>query len=124
MPHTGEAGGVILRDPSNEPFLPMEGELYWISTVILWGGDRKPTRPVVVIEAPPSRLARIAVVTRTTDTMRKGVPHRPIPEIGLTRPGVFADLRSAEKVLWTPRNACKLGVLPQEVFNDVMRRFG
>jgi mRNA-degrading endonuclease toxin of MazEF toxin-antitoxin module len=102
----------------------MEGELYLVSTAILWGGDRKPTRPVIVIEAPQGRMTRIVVVTRTTDTRRKGVPHQPMPEIGLTKPGVFADLRSAEQMLWTPRNACRLGTLPQDVFSDVMRRFG
>ena len=115
---------MTLHDPADGPFLPVEGELYWVSTAILWGGDRKSTRPVVVIEASSGRVTRIVVVTRTTDTRRKGVPHQPMPEIGLTRPGVFADLRSAERMLWTPRNTCRLGALPQDVFNDVMRRFG
>jgi mRNA-degrading endonuclease toxin of MazEF toxin-antitoxin module len=115
---------VIIHDAADGPFLPITAELYWVSTVILWGGDRKPTRPVVVIEAPLGRLTRIVVVTRTTDTTRKGVPHQAMPEIGLAKPGVFADLRSAESSLWTPRNARRLGILPQEVFDDVMRRFG
>jgi mRNA-degrading endonuclease toxin of MazEF toxin-antitoxin module len=115
---------VNLDDPADEPFLPVEGELYWVSTKIFWGGDSKPTRQVVVIEAPSDRITRIAVVTRTTDTSRKGVLHQPMPEIGLTKPGVFADLRSTEKMLWTPRNARRLGTLAEDVFNEVMRRFG
>jgi hypothetical protein len=115
---------VNLHDPADEPFLPIEGELYWVRTMIFWGGDRKPTRPVVAIEAPSGGMTRIAVVTRTTDTSRKGVLHQPMPEIGLTKPGVFADLRSTERILWTPRNARRLGILAEDVFNEVMRRFG
>jgi hypothetical protein len=99
---------VNVADPRDQPFLPVLGDLYWVSTIILWSGDRKPTRPVVVIEVPPDLFGRIAVVTRTTDTTRKGVTHDPMPEIGLGKSGVFADYASTEAMLWTPRNVQRL----------------
>jgi hypothetical protein len=43
-------------DPLDQPFLPVLG-LFWVSTVILWSGDKKPTRPVVIIDVPPTCLA-------------------------------------------------------------------
>jgi hypothetical protein len=76
-----------------------------------------------VIEAPAITHARIQMVTRTTDIARKGVPHDPMPEIGLNRPGVFADLASTEASLWTPRNVTHLGTLPPEVFALIEDRF-
>jgi hypothetical protein len=115
---------VTTTDPLDEPFLPVLGDLYWISTLILWSGDRKPTRPVVVVEVPPDGLGRIAVVTRTSDTARKGVPHEPMPELGLQKPGVFADYGSTEAVLWTPRNVRRLGVLQSDILAKVKERFG
>ncbi|HEY7873839.1 MAG TPA: hypothetical protein VIG64_01835 [Actinomycetota bacterium] len=110
--------------PLDEPFMPAVGDLYWLNTQILWSGDRKPTRPVVVIETPAEEPGRIAVVTRTTDTTRKGVPHDPVPELGLRRPGVFADFASTESLLWTLRNVRRLGVLASDVLAKVMERFG
>jgi hypothetical protein len=115
---------VRLLGPEDTPFLPGEGELYWVQTIILWSGDRKPTRPVVVIEAPMTSLGRIQVVTRTTDVSRRGVRHEAMPEAGLTKCGVFADLGSTEATLWTPRNARKLGSLPPSVFCKVQEWFG
>jgi mRNA-degrading endonuclease toxin of MazEF toxin-antitoxin module len=115
---------VTLADLQSTPFLPVEGELYWVQTIILWSGDRKATRPVVVIATPATTLGRVQVVTRTTDLSRKGVPHEAMPEAGLTKCGVFADLRSSEATLWTPQNARKLGVLPSPVFYKVQERFG
>ncbi len=108
----------------DDPFVPLVGELYWVNTQILWSGDREPTRPLVVIEVPSEGLGRIAVVTRTSDTTRKGVSHDPVPELGLNRPGVFADFGSTESVLWTPRNVRRLGVLESEILAKVMERFG
>jgi hypothetical protein len=114
---------VTVANPLDQPFLPVQGDLYWVRTIILWSGDRKPTRPVVVIEVPSDLFGRIAVVTRTTDTTRKGVAHDPVPEIGLAKPGVFADYASTEATLWTPRNVQRLGALPAPVFANVVDRF-
>ncbi|MGH3305987.1 MAG: hypothetical protein ACRDOK_30885 [Streptosporangiaceae bacterium] len=114
----------LLADPEDVPFLPVEAEVYWVRTMILWSADKKPTRPVVVIEAPPTSLGRVLVVTRTTDVKRRGVPHDAMPEIGLSRCGVFADFGSAEATLWTRRNARRLGILPASVFRQVLERFG
>jgi hypothetical protein len=114
---------VNVADPLDQPFLPVLGDLYWVSTVILWSGDRKPTRPVVIIEVPSDLFGRIAVVTRTTDTTRKGVAHDPMPEIGLDKPGVFADYTSTEALLWTPRNVQRLAALPAPMLANVLDRF-
>jgi mRNA-degrading endonuclease toxin of MazEF toxin-antitoxin module len=115
---------VIPIDPLDEPFLPEIGDLCWANSEIFWSGDKKPTRPVVVIETPADGLGRIAVVKRTTDTTRKGVPHDPMPEVGLNKPGVFADFTSTEALLWTPRNVRRLGKLSEEVLAKILERFG
>jgi mRNA-degrading endonuclease toxin of MazEF toxin-antitoxin module len=115
---------VMLADPEDVPFLPVEAELYWVRTVILWSADKKPTRPVVVIEAPATSLGRVLVVTRTTNIKRRGVHHEAMPEVGLTSCGILADFGSAEATLWTPRNARRLGILPSPVFSRVLERFG
>jgi len=78
----------------------------------------------VVIEVPASVEGRITVVTRTSQPVKKGIPHDPMPEIGLRKPGVFANLGSAPAVLWTPRNVQHLGRLPEDVLSRVIERFG
>src|SRR5437762_1175659 len=115
---------VITVDPLDEPFRPVPGDLYWVNTIITWSGDRKPTRPAVVIEAPVQGIGRIMMVSRTSDTTRKGVHHDAMPEIGLNKPGVFRTLTSTEASLWTPRNVQRLGALPADVFNEIMKRYG
>jgi mRNA-degrading endonuclease toxin of MazEF toxin-antitoxin module len=111
-------------DPLDEPFLPMVGDLYWVNTIIFWSSDRKRTRPVVVIESPPDRFGRIMMVTRTSDTTCKGVFHDAMPEIGLTKPGVFRSLASTAASLWTPRNVRRLGPLPAATFDKIVDRYG
>jgi len=117
-------GEVSIADPLDEPFLPTIGDLYWVQTIILWSGDKKSRRPVVVIEAPRDRFGRVFMVTRTSDTTRKGVPHEAMPGIGLSKPGVFVRFASAEASLWTPRNVQRLAPLPADVLAKVMGRFG
>lgn len=93
-----------LHDPADEPFLPTEDELYWVRTVILWGGDRKPTRPVVVIEEPSAATARITVVTRTSDTSRKGCFQSQLPADHLiTVPDAIPAKRNAAVIVKSPR---------------------
>lgn len=113
-----------LGDPLDRSFLPDVGDLYWVKSIIFWSGDRKPTRPVVVLESPPDRFGRILMVTRTSDTSRKGVFHDAMPEIGLTKPGVFRNLVSAAASVWTPRNVQHLGSLPAATFDKIMDRLG
>jgi hypothetical protein len=111
-------------DPLDEPFRPEVGGLYWVDTVIIWSGDRKPSRPVVVLEVPPRGIGRILMVTRTSDVARTGVYHEAMPEIGLNKPGVFGNLASAEASLWTRRNVEYLGALPSATFDKIMSRYG
>jgi mRNA-degrading endonuclease toxin of MazEF toxin-antitoxin module len=113
-----------MGDPLDVPFLPAVGDLYWVETIIFWSGDWKPTRPVVVLESPSNRFGRIIMVTRTSDTARKGVFHDAMPEIGLSRPGVFRNLVSAAASVWTPRNVRRLGQLPAATFDKIMDRLG
>lgn len=112
-------------DPRDVPFLPSQGELYWINASIVWSGDRKPSRPVVVIEIPATIQGRIGVVTRTSQLDRKGIAHGAAPDAGLTKPGVFAEFHTVAAILWTPRNVGgPLGLLEEEVLSRIMDRFG
>jgi hypothetical protein len=85
--------------------------------------DPKEWRPVVVIERPAGLVGRVHVVTRTTDTTRKGVDHPPMPALGLQSPGVFWRYTSAEAVSWTPRNCRLLGMLDPVTLRQVLERF-
>lgn len=108
-----------------EPFLPKEGELYLVSTIIYsFGFDPAADRPAVVICVPPDRAARspIQLVTRTSKPV-PGVLHPADMSLKCDRDGVFSDLVSVERQLWTPQNVELLGVLPDPYLSDVLRRF-
>lgn len=108
----------------DDPFQPAIGELYLVRTAILLLPDPKTWRPAVVIERSSGASGRVFVVTRTTDTKKKGIEHPPAPTLRLTEQGVFWRYSSAEARMWTKRN-CKLrGVLDTVTLHRVLKRFG
>jgi hypothetical protein len=108
----------------DDPFVPSIGELYLVRTDILLLPDPKPWRPAVVIERPAGPFGRVHLVTRTTETTRKGVEHPAVPALGLDLTGVFWRYSSAEAMAWTRRNCRLLGLLDTVTLRRVMARFG
>lgn len=108
--------------PPGPPFLPQVGQVYLVRTLIYWSSDPAAARPSVIFSVPALAFARIQLVTRTTKSV-KGVEHKADPALGLDRDGVFADFVSVEQQLWRPNNVKLLGVLPQQVLEDVLAWF-
>jgi hypothetical protein len=111
-------------DPG-EPFLPKVGELYLVNTIIYsFRHDPAADRPAVVICVPPEGVSHspIQLVTRTSKSV-PGVPHPADTSLGCDRDGVFSDLVSVERQLWTPQNVRHLGVLPDPFLSAVLGRF-
>jgi hypothetical protein len=113
----------VLASAADTPFVPNVGELYWVATQILLLPDPKEWRPAVVVERPSGPFGRVHVVTRTTDTTRKGVEHQPVAELGLRLPGVFWRYSTAEARMWTPGTCRLMGMLDAVTLRRVMVRF-
>jgi len=112
-----------VRSSADDPFVPSIGEIYLVRTEIMLLPDPKERRPAVVIERPAGPVGRVHVVTRTTDTTRKGVAHPPTPALGLQSAGVFWRYTSTEAASWTPRNCRLLGILDPLTLRRILERF-
>lgn len=109
----------------DNPYLPDVGEIYWVDSAIIHPKDKKPDRPVLVVEVPATLSGRITIVTRTTNEERTpGVPSPPDPDLGLNKPGVWGYLRSAEANLWTPSMVEYRGPVELAVLLAVREVFG
>jgi mRNA-degrading endonuclease toxin of MazEF toxin-antitoxin module len=103
--------------------LPLVGELYWVETWIFGGDDPKPNRPVVVVQAPRTRLHRVHVIARTTNTSIPGVVHSPdSAHHAVNKPGVFSMKfhRSAEAVVFVKPTVELVGVVDPECLTEVL----
>jgi hypothetical protein len=80
---------------TNTPQGPLPGEIYEAETWVFNGRDIKPRRRCVVVAAAPPG-GRVTVYTRTTDETVPGVASVVDNANGLTEPGVFAYLRTAD----------------------------
>lgn len=103
---------------------PVVGGLYRVDTVLLSVHDPKRRRPAVVIALPPYGLPDLPVLTRTSDTTVRGIPHPRNPGLGLSKDGVFgyAYLRRIDARHFTasPHAVVFLGMLEQEYFAKVL----
>ncbi|MFG2445006.1 hypothetical protein ACGFQG_19240 [Nocardia fluminea] len=66
--------------------------MYWLDTMC-YGGNKKPTRPAVVIRSPiPGLLDDVIVICRTSkqEYSHTHVRHSADLALGLDRPGAFA----------------------------------
>lgn len=109
-------------DPPGPAFLPAEGEIYWMRTLLYSSTDPAPSRPAVVLLVPALASARIQVVTRTSGSAA-GVAHPADPSLGLDAAGVFSDLVSVERSAWCPHNVRLCGRLEEAVWKLVQERF-
>ena len=115
--------------PAEPAYLPNVGDVYLISPrmlgsrAALGAGDSAELVPVVVIAVPRLASARIQVVTRTSDRSAPGIPHGPAPQLGLHQRGVWTNVVTVDKSLWTSRDARWRGPLERVVLADVLDRF-
>ena len=102
--------------------LPAVGELFWVDTWIYADADKKPRRPLVVVQAPRDWLQRVHVITRTSDTDRSGVEHPAEPALGLSENGVFSlkHYRHVEAQVFVPPAVELIGVLPEPYLGAVL----
>jgi hypothetical protein len=114
---------------SAEPaYLPNVGDVYLVLPRLLGSredpaGGAAELVPVVVIVVPRLVSARIQVVTRTGDRSAPGIPHGAAPQLGLHQRGVWSNVVTVDKSLWTSRDARWRGPLERVVLADVLDRF-
>jgi hypothetical protein len=109
-------------DPPGPPFLPAEGDVYWIRTLLYSSTDPAPARPAVVLTVPALASARIQLVTRSSKRV-PGVAHAADAILDLDHDGVFSDLVSVERSAWCPQNIRRCGRLEESVWQAVQDRF-
>jgi len=112
--------------PAEPAYLPNVGDVYLISPRLLGSRDDPAAGelvPVVVIAVPRLASARIQVVTRTGDRTAPGIPHGPAPQLGLHQRGVWTNVVTVDKSMWTSRDARWRGPLERVVLADVLDRF-
>jgi mRNA-degrading endonuclease toxin of MazEF toxin-antitoxin module len=108
--------------PPGSPFLPKEGEVYWVRTLLYSSTDPAPARPAVVLLVPALASARIQIVTRTSGSP-PGVAHPADGSLGLEVAGVFSDLESVERSAWCQHNVRLCGQLEESVWTLVQEHF-
>jgi len=100
---------------------PRVGDVYWVDTDACYGGNKKPTRPVVVVRAPNEPLLTDAIVMTRTSMDQIGAPHVKHPAdiaLGLDRNGLFVTTyqrRIDARFLANPVYASFQGVLPEQI---------
>jgi len=110
--------------PSDTPYLPDPGDVYWVDTSILDNHDPKSKRPALVVRVHHSLTGRIIVVTRTTNLTRTpGVPSPSDRSLQLNKPGIWGHLASAEASLWTPSMVTWCGSVDAAHLKAVRREF-
>jgi hypothetical protein len=122
---TAKHGHALLAPPFGSPgpsYLPAQGDVYWVRSLLYSSSDPAPARPAVVLLVPALTSARIQLVTRTSEPT-PGVPHPADASLGLDRAGVFSDLASVERSLWCPQNVTLCGKISDFAWNLVQERF-
>ena len=119
-----------LRMPSFGPpepaYLPNVGDVYLVSPQLLGSrgyDDVNGPVPVVVLAVSRHRHGRVTVVIRTGNRIAPGVSHGAAPQLGLPRPGVWTNVATVDKSLWTPHDARWRGPLERVVLEEVRERF-
>jgi hypothetical protein len=71
--------------------VPQVGDVYWVDT-FCYGGNKKPTRPLVVVRGPvPGLLDDVIIICRTSaeEFSSMHVKHPADPSVGLNKDGIF-----------------------------------
>lgn len=110
--------------------VPRVGDVYWVDTAGCYGGNKKPTRPVVVVRAAkPPLLTDVLIVARTSDCNPRAthVKHPQDPALGLRKPGAFVKTyrRSIDVRFFSmPKLTSYQGVLDDRYLEDVLKMVG
>jgi len=104
--------------------LPTFGEVYKVAGHIQNPRDKKPNRRALVVGVPGGVDGRIRLVTRTTDTYRKGVPSPKNRAMGFDREGVWGHYRSVDARLWVPPDVVYVGVLDSLTVQKICDFYG
>lgn len=113
----------MIRLPGSPPpvQLPRSGEVYKVAGHIQDPCDKKPNRRALVVWVPGDLNGRVRLVTRTSDTDRKGVPSPTDPAMGFDRAGVWGHYRSVDARLWVPPDVVYVGELDPAVVDEICR---
>jgi hypothetical protein len=109
-------------DPPGPPFLPAEGEVYWVVSLLYYSKDPAPARPAIVLAVPALASARIRIVTRTSELV-SGVKHPADASLGLDVDGVFSKPMSVERSMWCPQHVKRCGRLDEITWKAIQERF-
>ncbi|MFD4640758.1 hypothetical protein ACFWN2_25815 [Lentzea sp. NPDC058436] len=120
---------VVLPAANSHPSgVPRVGDMFWVDTTV-YGGNKKPTRPVVVVRVPNDVLPDALVVTRTSMDEMQGrhVKHPADPGLALDRDGAFAKLyqrRIDVRFFAMPQYVRYQGQLPEPYLGQVLQMVG
>ena len=120
---------VVLPTANPHPSgVPSVGDVYWVDTTV-YGGNKKPTRPVVVVRAPNDVLPDALVVTRTSMGEVRGshVKHPADLSLALDRDGAFAKhyMRRIDiRFFAMPQHTRFQGQLPEPYIGQVLKMVG
>lgn len=122
MPKKAHATYVAPTGPPSAAYLPVEGELFWVDSLLYSASDPAPRRPAVVLDVPEPPHSPIRIVTRTTDLTVRGIRHGAQPQWALQE-GVFSDLNLVKKGEWCGPRVALIGSLDAETMDAVKGRF-
>lgn len=105
---------------SDEPFLPVVGDLYQVLPLIYSSTDPAAERPVVVVAVSSGSFGRVQFMTRTTDLSVDGVQHPADDDLDLNEDGCFSELHSCSSTLWKAGNVRYLGRLDEQYLNPIL----
>ncbi len=100
---------------------PRVGDIYWVDTEACYGGNKKPTRPVVIVRAPNEPLLTDAIVITRTSMDQISAPHVKHPAdlaLGLERAGLYVatyQRRIDARLFVNPMFTSYQGVLPDKI---------
>lgn len=111
----------MIQVPASSPpvRLPAFGEVYKVAGHIQNPRDKKPNRRALVVWVPGDVDDRIRLVTRTTDTNRKGVRSSKDSTMGFDCDGVWGHYRSVDARLWVPPDVVYLGILDPDIVHQI-----
>jgi len=107
------------------PLIANSREVYWVPRELMDPTDKKPGRPVVVIEEATGPAGRLRVVSRTRYLPRGGVVSPPEPDRcpRLEDEGRFTDEYTIDVAQFTDPPVRYLGLIGWDVFDNVCAEF-
>jgi hypothetical protein len=103
--------------------LPTRGQVFKVLGAIQDPVDKKYDRRAVVVRVPRDVNGRITIITRTTNTKRRGV-YSPIDlSNDLDEEGVWGYYRTVDARLWVKPDVKYIFTLPPNVVDEICAKF-